>query len=182
MLYAILIGLLVGLLLGGRAVGLAQIQFRWAPVAIIGLLAQVALFSPALTGVVGQLGPPLYIGTTLMVVAVVVRNVRTSPALALVALGAVSNLAAILSNGGFMPATPEAVAATGRAASVGYSNSVELNRPALELLIDRFAMPAGIPLANVFSVGDVLIGLGVAGVIVVAMRSGRPSRPVESDR
>jgi hypothetical protein len=177
MLYAILVGLLAGLLLGGRAAGLGQIEFRWAPLAIMGLLAQVALFSPILTGAVGELGPPLYIGTTLLVVAVVLRNLRVSPPLGLVALGAFANLAAILANSGFMPTTPEAVAAAGRAATVGYSNSVELSRPALKLLIDRFALPAGMPLANVFSIGDVLIGAGVAGVIVLAMRAAHPGRP-----
>jgi hypothetical protein len=179
MLYAILVGLSVGLLVGGRASGLGQIQFRWAPLAIAGLLAQVALFSPALTGIVGDLGPPLYVGSTLLVVGVVVRNMLAFPALALVAIGAAANLVAILANGGFMPATPEAVAAAGRGATVGYSNSVELTRPALELLSDRFAMPAGMPLANVFSIGDVLIGAGVAGVIVFAMRAGRANRPIE---
>jgi hypothetical protein len=42
--------------------------------------------------------------------------------------------------------------------------------PALRPLTDLFALPAAFPLANVFSVGDVLIGIGVAAVIVFAMR------------
>ena len=36
-----------------------------------------------------------------------------------------------------------------------------------------FALPRALPFANVFSVGDVLIGAGIAAVIVVAMRSAR---------
>ena len=43
--------------------------------------------------------------------------------------------------------------------------------PALRFLTDIFAIPAAIPLANVFSLGDVLIGIGVATVIAVAMRA-----------
>ena len=37
----------------------------------------------------------------------------------------------------------------------------------------RVAMPRGVPFANVFSVGDLLIGAGIALVIVLAMRSAR---------
>jgi hypothetical protein len=40
-------------------------------------------------------------------------------------------------------------------------------------LTDVYAVPAGIPLANVFSVGDVLIGIGIVAVIALGMR--RPS-------
>jgi hypothetical protein len=40
----------------------------------------------------------------------------------------------------------------------------------LEPLTDVFAIPAGVPLANVFSIGDVLIGVGIAVVIAAAMR------------
>jgi hypothetical protein len=40
-------------------------------------------------------------------------------------------------------------------------------------LTDVFAMPAWLPFANVFSVGDILIAAGVATTIVLAMR--RPS-------
>ena len=44
--------------------------------------------------------------------------------------------------------------------------------PAVRPLTDIFAIPAGLPLANVFSVGDVLIGLGIVVVIAAAMRRG----------
>ena len=37
-----------------------------------------------------------------------------------------------------------------------------------------FALPAWLPFANVFSVGDVLIGIGVAATIALAMRMQAP--------
>ena len=40
-------------------------------------------------------------------------------------------------------------------------------------LTDIFALPAWLPLANVFSIGDVLIGVGIAATIALAMRAGR---------
>lgn len=177
MLYALAIGILVGRLLGGRLGRIAALRFRWVPLALAGLAVQVALFSSPLTERVGSLGPPLYVASTVAVLVVVVRNLAI-PGLALVALGALSNLAAIVANGGFMPASPAALQALGRTAEQGFSNSVVLAVPALAPLTDVFAMPVFVPFANVFSVGDVLIGLGVVVALVSAMR--RPVRPDNS--
>ena len=53
----------------------------------------------------------------------------------------------------------------------GYSNSSFVPDPALPWLTDIFALPAWLPFSNVFSVGDILIGLGVVIVIATAMRT-----------
>ena len=68
-------------------------------------------------------------------------------------------------------ADPDAAASVGGIAP-GYSNSSLDARPALAPLTDVFATPPPLPFANVFSVGDVLIGIGVAATIVIAMRRG----------
>ena len=60
-----------------------------------------------------------------------------------------------------MPATPEALASLGKTAPTIYSNSAVVASPNLPWLIDRFALPRGLPFANVFSVGDVLLAAGV---------------------
>jgi hypothetical protein len=170
-LYAIPIGLLVGRLLGGRVEHLAELRFRWAPLALAGLLAQVVLFAGPVAMAVGSLGPLLYVASTAAVLVAVLRNIRL-PGISLVVVGALSNLAAIVANGGVMPASPDAVAALGMEASDGFSNSVVLADPALRPLTDIFALPAWVPFANVFSVGDVLIAVGVAVAIALGM-SGR---------
>ncbi|MEO6208116.1 MAG: DUF5317 family protein [Candidatus Limnocylindrales bacterium] len=167
-LYAIPIGILVGYLLGGRLDRLGDMRFRWGWLAIAGLIAQVLLFSPPAADMVGAAGPPLYVASTAAVFVAVVRNWRI-PGLALVALGAASNLAAIAANGGIMPASPDAVAVLATEGP-GFSNSVVVADPALQLLTDIFALPGWVPFANVFSVGDVLIGVGVAVVIALGMR------------
>ena len=171
MLYSLVLGFALGLVLGGRPTGLGNVRFRWTPLAIAGLAAQIVLFSPVVAGIIGDAGPPLYVASTIAVVAVVISNVAVAPGLALVALGAIANVLAIVSNGGYMPVTPEALAASGRFVSEAYSNSLENARPAFELLVDRFAMPAQLPLANVFSLGDVSVGIGIVIVIVSAMRA-----------
>jgi hypothetical protein len=176
-LYAVPLALLVGRLLGGRLEGLARLRFRWAPLAILGLAAQLVLFSGPVGAAVGPLGPALYVASTFAVLVAVLRNVRV-PGLAVVAVGAVSNLAAILANGGYMPADPGALALAGLEPDDAYSNSLVVSSPALRPLTDVYAMPDAVPFANVFSVGDVLIGIGVFIAIMVAMR-GRPGSRVD---
>jgi hypothetical protein len=176
MVYAIPIGLLAGFLLGGRLLGLATLRFGWAPVAVIALLVQVLLFSTPFGDAAGAAGPAVYVASTAAVLAAVVRNIRL-PGLAVVALGAISNLAAIVANGGYMPADPGAVALAGLDPSRGYSNSIVTNHPVLGPLTDLFALPAGVPMANVFSIGDVLIGVGVASTIALAMRRSGEAPP-----
>lgn len=176
-LYAVVIGLVIGFLLGGRLLALGEIRFHWAALIAIGFLAQVVLFTDQVASVVGPAGPPLYVGTTLMVGAAVLRNIRL-PGMPLILAGAISNMAAILANGGFMPATPEAYAALGKAEPTMYSNSAVLSDPLLAPLVDRFALPTWLPLHNVFSIGDVLLGVGVAVLIAVTMvRSRRHAAP-----
>ena len=178
LLYAIAIGLVLGLALRGDPRKLAQLKFHWMPIVFLGFGAQVVLFSEFVSERVGDLGPPLYVFTTVAVLAAIVRNVRI-PGLPIVAAGSISNLVAIIANGGFMPASSAAMASLGKAQPEAYSNSAVLANPALELLTDIFALPRWLPFANVFSVGDVLIAVGVVWAIVATMRSDSPM-PSES--
>lgn len=169
LLYALVAGLILGLLAGGRLSGLLDLRLRWSALMVAGLLVQIVLFSDVVAERVGALGPPIYVGSTAAVLVAVVRNLSI-PGLPIVVAGAASNLAAILANGGFMPASPSALASLGISPGAIYSNSAVVPDPALWPLTDIFALPRWVPFANVFSVGDVLIGIGVAVTIVVAMR------------
>jgi hypothetical protein len=171
-LYSLVVGFAVGLLLGGRPAGVARLQFRWPWLIIGGLLVQVVLFTDQVASIVGSLGPPIYVGSTLLVFLGVLRNIDIG-GMKIVALGAASNLAAIVANGGYMPAGRGALEALGKTDPTIYSNSATVDHPALEPLTDIFALPAWLPSANIFSVGDVIIAVGVAAVIVAAMRAGR---------
>ena len=171
MLWAIPAGIVLGLLLRGRLDGLFALGFRWAPLAIGGLLVQVLLFTAAGDELAGGLGPAVYVLSTLAVFVAVARNSRLA-GMPIVAAGALSNLVAITANGGFMPADAGALARAGFGGPGDHTNSVVLAHPAVQPLTDIFALPAGVPLANVFSLGDVLIGAGMVIVIVAAMRRG----------
>jgi hypothetical protein len=177
MLWAIPIGIVIGLVAHGRLDGLIHLEFRWAALAVGGLLVQVVLFTPLGSELAGDaLVPPIYIVSTLAVFVAVVRNLRI-PGMAIVAVGALCNLVAISANGGLMPASAGALALAGFGGPGEHTNSVVLDNPAFEPLTDIYALPAWLPFANVFSVGDVLIGVGVAVAIVVTMRRGEPRTP-----
>src|SRR4051794_5032746 len=167
-LWAIPIGLAAGLLLGGRLERLADLHFRWSWLAVAGLLIQVALFSEAGFAAADGLAPAIYILSTAAVLVAVLRNLAIA-GMPVVALGALANLAAILANAGSMPAAAGALALAGLEAG-GHTNSVVLEHPALQPLTDVFAAPAWVPFANVFSVGDVLIAVGIAWAIAATMR------------
>lgn len=173
MLLAIPVGIVAGYLAGGRVSNLAGFRFRWAPLAVGGLLVQVVLFTRFGHDLAGAWEPAVYVGSTLVVFAAVVRNLRVT-GMPIVAVGAVSNLVAIVANGGAMPADAAALAAAGLDGPGEHTNSVVLADPVLRPLTDIFAIPAWLPLANVFSIGDMLIGLGVVVVIAAAMRPARP--------
>jgi hypothetical protein len=172
-LYALALGLAVGFLIGGRPDGLAGLPFRWPWLFVGGLLVQVVLFSEPVSERISDLGPWIYVGSTTVVFLAVLAN-RAIRGMSIVALGAASNLAAIVANGGYMPASAAAMAALGKVDPTSYSNSSIIANPSLAPLTDIFALPAWLPYANVFSLGDVVIGLGVVVVIVRAMRPARP--------
>jgi len=173
LLYAVLAGLVAGLVLRGRLRSLGAMRLRWTWLIVAGMAIQGLLYSEPVAERVAQVGPAvgpgIYVGSIVLVLAAVVRNIRI-PGLVLVAAGAAANLAAIVANGGYMPVSAEALGS--HVPSGGYSNSVTLPDPALPFLTDIFALPDWLPAGNVFSVGDVLIGLGIITAIVVQMRRG----------
>ena len=147
-------------LAGGRLGALVELRLRhiWAIYAALGL---------AVLGV-GVPGLPDGLRSLLLVAAYPVGAVfllanRRVPGMALVGLGAALNLLAIAANGGVMPASAEALAAAGLPVGApGFESSAALADPRLAFLGDVFAVPAAWPLSNVFSVGDVCIGAGLA--------------------
>ncbi len=168
-LYGVVAGLVAGLLLGGRIERLGDLGIRWAWLAVAGLVVQLVIFLTPAGDALGPLAPWVYALSTAAILAVILVNLRV-PGLALVALGAAGNLAAIVANGGYMPVSPQALASLGWEEAPGYSNSAATADPVLAPLTDIFAMPSWLPFANVFSVGDVLIAIGIAVTIALAMR------------
>ena len=179
-LYAVIAGLLIGLASGGSTARLGELRFRWAPLIAIGMAVQLLLFSTPMGDAIGPWAPSVYLASNVAVLVAVARNLAI-PGLPLVFLGGASNLVAIVANGGYMPVSPGALAAMGRLPREGYSNSKLIDSVILHPLTDLFAMPTWVPAANVFSIGDVLIGVGAAIAIVAAMHGRGPRSTQEPD-
>jgi hypothetical protein len=163
-------GLACGLLLGGKLSTLGRLPFRHLELAYAAVALQVAAFPSDVLpwSTPGWAARVLWLSSYALLLTLVVVNRRVT-GFVLVGAGIVSNLAAILANGGLMPAKRAAL----RAAGVSFhlrNNSVTTAHPHLAWLIDRFAWPSWLPLANVFSVGDVLIGLGLVATLVAGMQ------------
>jgi Family of unknown function (DUF5317) len=179
LLVAILVGVAAGLVLGGRPGHLAHLQLRWPGLIFLALVMQVVIFTTWLP-VPRSLLPFLYVLSNVIALVWLGRNIRVA-GIPCAAIGAGSNLAAILANGGRMPvdgtllsrargAAEEAAIASAQSPS----NSVLADSHThLLWLTDRFLLPPPFPFPTVFSIGDLLIGLGVAWLIAAGMRGPR---------
>jgi hypothetical protein len=103
----------------------------------------------------------LHVATYALALAFLVVN-RDLPGVLVVGAGAALNGVTIALNGGVLPASAAAIAATGVDRDGEFANSAVVADPVLPWLGDMFAWPAPLPLANTFSLGDVLIAVGVA--------------------
>lgn len=166
---AVLLAVACGLALGGRPSRLAGLDLQAKPLIGLALALQVIAFpSNTLPWSVGDVVATwLWVGSYGLLVAATVANRRLRGMLVVTA-GLASNLIAVVVNGGHMPTLPEAAAKVGMTQQV-HNNSATLAHPHLALLIDRWAAPHWVPLANVFSIGDVLLFVGAFAVVLPAM-------------
>jgi hypothetical protein len=160
---------------GGRLGRLADLRLRapWIFYAAIGL--QLAAFPAGLFpwSVGDRVATAMSLCSYAMLAVATAVN-RRIPGTPLIGLGLASNVAAMLANGGHMPASASALRSLGRVEHGVHANSVALAHPSLPLLIDRFATPRWVPMASVFSVGDVLIVAGAAALLWSATGARAP--------
>ena len=165
-LIAILLVALVAVpLAGGRLSRLADIQLRavWAVAVALGLqILIISVFPDRFEG----LHVPLHFASYTFAAVFVWAN-RSIPGMLVIGLGALCNLIAISANGGVMPASPAALRLAGIVDDgEGFANSAVVEDPKLLFLGDVFAIPDSWPIIdNVFSIGDVLIALGLVILI-----------------
>jgi hypothetical protein len=157
----ILIALLVTVpLLGGRLTALGELTLRMPGLALAGIGLQVLIISVLPTGPDG-FHEVLHVVSYALLGACAWAN-RRVPGVPLVVLGGLLNVVAILANGGVMPADPDLVVHAAQRGGEGFVNSGVVDSPRLLFLGDVIATPRSWPVANVFSIGDILIMCGVA--------------------
>lgn len=176
LLSAIPVGVLAGFLLGGRLSNLERLRLRWWALVVSALVIQVAIFTAVVPVPNGAI-PFLYLLSNGLACAWLLCNIRVA-GVPCISLGSLSNLAAIVLNGGRMPVdgtllTRSRGAAFAHAVAQGQTptNAVIADgHTRLVWLTDRFLLPPPFPFPVVFSAGDVLIGVGVAWLIAAGMR------------
>ncbi len=125
----------------------------------------------------------LFLLSHLLLLAFVWLN-RRLIGIQIVGLGVICNLAAIVVNGGFMPITPETLVQINPGSTAeqwlvgthyGYSKDVILSQEATRLwaLSDILVLPPPFPWPTAFSVGDLFIALGIAGLLCCPQSSPR---------
>jgi hypothetical protein len=173
LLWAILLGLVIGLVRHRGLAYLAALKLRAGWLVLGAVLLQMLILplgpaKPILTWGMEY----LHILSYLLLLLFVAINYRER-ALWVMALGMLSNFLVITVNGGRMPASLEALRAAGRTATVerllteGVSGNVILmsEQTKLNFLGDILWLPSWVPLANAFSIGDLLLGLGVVWLL-----------------
>lgn len=109
---------------------------------------------------------------------------RQLPGVWLLGLGLLANGLVIFANGGFMPVTFEALRAagmsrlvTGSAPGTIVMGSKDVLLPyeatRLSFLSDIFVLPPPFPITGVFSVGDILIAVGIFFLVTFALGTNR---------
>ncbi len=163
-LVALVVGLVVGLLAGGSIDNFARLRFRW-PLLVLGavVVREVVLLTP-----VGRLDGARYVYVLALgaIVAWTVWHFDRLPGIWLVTAGGVANLTVILANAGRMPVASDLAGALLRRGHVG---QYILMGPDTQLNFLGDWISIG-PIPEAYSPGDLVIALGIALVVFLAVR------------
>jgi hypothetical protein len=176
LLAALVLGLAAGYARGGRLENIRYLQLRFAWLVLVALALQLVAFSALPDWIGGDAVIALHLVSYVVLLVFGAFNIR-SPGVVLAAIGAALNGLAIAVNGGYMPATRSALSSAGRLYAGDTSNNSRIADAGtrLRFLCDVFAVPHGVPLSNVFSLGDLLVAIGVAIILGGAMTASAPA-------
>lgn len=180
LLWALLLGILIGLLRRGSFAHLAKLDLRAGILVLLALLIQILIFP------MGKGAKPLitwgteyfHIASYLLLLLFMIVNYREW-SLWLMALGMLSNFIVIAANGGYMPASIDALRAAGKTTVVERllagepsGNVIAMTAETkLNFLGDILWLPSWVPFASAFSVGDLLLAVGLVWLLQAKMRA-----------
>jgi len=170
-LFAIVAGLLFGLVVGGSVGNLARLRFRWPWLILAAVVVREAVALTPLNRVPGA--QYLYVVSLAAIVAWTIWNFSRFYGIWLITAGAALNLVVITVNGGRMPVAPEFAGSLVRHGSSG-QYTVMGSATHLNLLGDWISL---YPVPEAYSLGDVLIAIGLA--ILVFVSTATPTRIVD---
>jgi hypothetical protein len=177
LVFAVAIGLAAGFVrarLKGAPYQTIELKHLW--LVLIAAVPQVlAFFLPATRErIPDQWIPTLLISTQLILFVFIWVN-RKAPFIWLLGFGLLLNFVVISLNGGWMPISPETLESQNVSADywevgsrLGYTKDIVLEKETttLWILSDILTLPKWLPYRVAFSIGDVLISIGIIGYLV----------------
>jgi hypothetical protein len=168
---AILLGLVFGLLTGGRLENVARLRFRW-PWLLLGavVVREIILLTPLGRSDGARF---IYIAALIVILTWTIQHWQLVRGIWLASAGIALNLVVIIVNGERMPVAPDLAGSLLRHGGTIGQYTVMNGSTRLNLLGDWIAI---YPVPEAYSLGDVLIALGLAIVMFSAARNPRPYR------
>jgi hypothetical protein len=178
-LIALLIGVVIGLLRGGRLSHLAQLKLRSLWFVGLSLVIQLLIF-PLFSDapLVPYATVPLHLLSYGLLIVWLAINLRRLP-IGLLLIGAACNLIALASNGGRIPVSTTALERAGLGSTAErllqegvFGNGVRMGASThVNVLGDWLYLPAWVPAATAFSIGDLLVAVGLAWLVARGMKA-----------
>jgi hypothetical protein len=174
LLAALVVGLVVGILSGGKLGNVANLTFRWPWFVVAALVVREASILSPLARIEGV--QYVYAAALAALIAWTVWHVRVLRGAWIVAVGAALNLIVILANGARMPVAP---ALAGRLVERGHAGQYVVmgSGTNLDWLADWIGVPG--PLGGAYSPGDVVVAIGIAIVAFYATRQAAPATKLD---
>jgi hypothetical protein len=171
---ALAIGVVAGLVIHGRIDNLARLRFRWAWLVVAVLLVRGAILLTPLRHIDGV--QYLYLAALTALVAWTVWQIELVRGIWLVAAGSTLNLVVVAANGARMPVAPDVAGTLVHSGNLG-QYTLMTAQTNLSWLADWIALPGPIGrwVPEAYSPGDVMVAVGIAAVIALAMRSAAGS-------
>jgi hypothetical protein len=165
---------------GGSLRNLALLPMRGTGLLLASFAIQLLIYAPGVrdSALVLHLGGAIYIGALVLVLIGAFRNWHLGLAVRVATLGLVLNTVVIVLNGGHMPVDAAAMAAVqgqpkvqAIAGQQQYDNTgIATSSTKLTIFSDLLPVPLPDGYGNVYSVGDVLLTVGIAGAVYCATR------------
>jgi len=174
-----LVAVVVALGLGGSLRGFLRAGIRGWPAMLATFAVELVLYNPPVDRQAWamQIGPWIWLATKLVLLAVLIWNAAPSAGHVswpwrVAAVGIGLNTLAIGLNDGHMPQSTDAALALWGSSHIDPSRLQNVAPMGPQTLLpwlgDVFAEPAWLPRANVVSIGDMLLSVGVACWVFVA--------------
>jgi len=168
-LFAIVLGLVLGLVTGGSFDNLTRMRFRWPWLVVGAIVVREAIVLTPLNQVNGA--QYVYLAALVAIVAWTNWHWRVIRGIWLVSIGASLNVLVIAANGARMPVAPELAGrillhrgTIGQYTVMGGSTNLNLLGDWIRLY----------PVPEAYSAGDVLVAAGLAIVVFLAVRNPSP--------